>query len=234
MTQRFFVSSPIVGRSARLTGAEVQHATKAMRLRTGDSVILFDGSGSEFSARIGQTNKDSIDCEVTAKHPISRELSRSVVLCVALPKGERQRWLVEKTVELGVTTLVPLITQRGVAQPTDNAIARLRRTVVEASKQCGRNQLMEISPPCKLQQADFDSETSCLIAHPSSPPLAQAREYPGALAVAVGPEGGFTDDEVADAVESGWTECSLGPRLLRIETAVVAVAAWASLGPGEQ
>jgi len=229
MSDRFFVESPIVSDVARLTGAEAQHAAKAMRLKAGDSVVLFDGAGDEFSAQISQVSKSAVDCKIIEKHPVCRELSHDLILHVALPKGDRQRWLVEKAVELGVSQFVPLITERGVARPTNNALTRLRKTVIEACKQCGRNKLMQISNPCNLQQVQHQAGTQYILAHPGTPPLAMVRDRPGPISTAVGPEGGFSDHEVAEAVQAGWTPCSLGSRVLRVETAAVALATWASL-----
>ena len=113
--------------------------------------MLWDGSGAEFSAKVAQIGRSSVDLEVRQRHEIDRELSFSLTLGVALPKGDRQRWLVEKCTELGTTCLVPLITERGVAQPVEKALSRLERTVIETCKQCGRNRLMEIAPPSSLE-----------------------------------------------------------------------------------
>jgi 16S rRNA (uracil1498-N3)-methyltransferase len=160
---------------------------------------------------------------------VSRELTRPLTLAVALPKGERQKWLVEKATELGATRLVPLITERGVAQPVEAALDRLRRTVIEASKQCGRNRLMEIAAPvsaCALfSQASTADER--LIADPAGQPLAATAIGAGTgILAAIGPEGGFAPAELAAAREAGWQPVSLGPRILRIETAAIALAAW--------
>jgi 16S rRNA (uracil1498-N3)-methyltransferase len=147
MSDRFFVSPPIAGQRASLAGDEARHLTAVMRAKVGQEIVVFDGSGAEFTARIAATGKSTVDLEIVERQEISRELSVSVTLAVALPKGERQKWLVEKATELGVTRLVPLVTERGVAQPVEAALDRLRRSVIEASKQCGRNRLLEIDSP---------------------------------------------------------------------------------------
>src|SRR5438552_543339 len=134
MSERFFVSSPIVGDVAVLTGDESRHLSTVMRAATGDEITLFDGSGAEFSARVAAVRKGAVELSVVERREVSRELPFSLTLAVALPKGDRQKWLVEKTTELGVTRIVPLITDRGVAQPVESARDRLRRSVVEASK----------------------------------------------------------------------------------------------------
>src|SRR5205823_8730666 len=114
------------------------------------------------------------ELSIIERREVSRELSFSLTLAVALPKGERQKWLIEKATELGVTRLVPLVTERGVAQPVESALDRLRRSVIEASKQCGRNRLLEIAAPARVN--DFFSATPAIatrwIADPSGKALA--------------------------------------------------------------
>lgn len=228
MSRRFFVDSPITGENACLTGQEAQHLSKVMRAQIGDELILFDGSGAEFTARVDKITRSEVTLSIIERYAIDRELSFRLVVGVALPKGDRQRWLVEKLVELGVSELVPLITARSVAQPSGNALDRLRRAVVEASKQCGRNRLMEIEAERSLE-AFFSATSNAslrLIAHPPKTDEAASswRGYSDEVAVAIGPEGGFTDEEVRLSKQHGWQTTSLGSRILRTETAAVAIA----------
>jgi 16S rRNA (uracil1498-N3)-methyltransferase len=227
MSQRFFVESPIGDSStARLVEAETQHLAKVMRAKPGDEVTLFDDSGWEFTAHVSAIGKSAVDLNIVDRRQIDRELPHVLTLAVSLPKGDRQKVLVEKLVELGVTRLIPLDAQRGVAEGTPAALIRLRRQVIEASKQCGRNRLMEIAEPLSLPQLIKEtSEDEChVLAHPTGRPLSELPP-PTAATVAIGPEGGFTEDEVATAASSGWKIVSLGPRILRIETAALALAA---------
>lgn len=228
MSQRFFAESPIGDApSARLVEAEAQHLAKVMRAKLGDEVALFDGSGWEFTARVSGIGKAAVELEIVDRRQIDRELPHALTLAVSLPKGDRQKVLVEKLVELGVTRLVPLDTERSVAEGTPAALARLRRQVIEASKQCGRNRLMEIAEPLSLPQLPQHSPPPTerrVLAHPSDAPLRNSAAV-GPVIVAIGPEGGFTDDEVALAAGVGWEIVSLGPRILRIETAAIALAA---------
>ncbi|HEX5102258.1 MAG TPA: RsmE family RNA methyltransferase, partial [Pirellulaceae bacterium] len=132
MSERFYVEPPIDLPHVTLTGDEFRHLAAVMRARPGDEVTLFDGSGAEFAARIVHIGKREARLEIIERREVSRELPLELTLAVALPKGERQKWLVEKLTELGVTRLVPLVTERGVAQPTIGAVDRLRRSVIEA------------------------------------------------------------------------------------------------------
>lgn len=235
MPHRCFSDTPLEGSSATLAGAEAHHLLHVLRARSGDEVVLFDGSGAEFAARVEQTGRSTVELALLAKHEIDRELAVAVTLGVALPKGDRQKWLVEKLTELGVRRLVPLETERGVAQPVAAAIDRLRRSVIEASKQCGRNRLMEIAAAQSLANFLQQAEPTAArwFAHPGGIALGQLLEAyvqqdaPG-VCVAIGPEGGFTDAEAACATAAGWQLVGLGERILRIETAAVALAALAT------
>lgn len=191
----------------------------------GDEVTLFDGSGWEFTGRVSAIGKSAVELAVVERRPIDRELPHPLTLAVSLPKGDRQRVLVEKLVELGVTRLVPFDTQRSVAEATPAALVRLRRQVIEASKQCGRNRLMQIAEPLATGSllAQTPANQRRVLAHPAGKPLNESAAGPAV--VAIGPEGGFTDEEAAAAESAGWEITSLGPRILRIETAAIAAAA---------
>jgi 16S rRNA (uracil1498-N3)-methyltransferase len=136
--------------------------------------------------------------------------------------------MVEKLTELGVGRLIPLATTRGVAEATAGAQARLERGVIEACKQCGRNTLMEVAAGHTLDQllAAIPAGTYGLIAHPGGSPLnTGALRAATAVLALVGPEGGFTDDELVAADRSGLVRVSLGPHILRVETAAISLAA---------
>src|SRR5262249_38509824 len=155
-----------------------------------------------------------------------------LVLGLPLPKGDRQKWIVEKAVELGVTRLTPLVTERSVATHEKHAGAKLGRYVIEASKQCGRNRLMEIGESQSwvdwlvgpAREAAQGNRVQRLIGHPGGRALSSLK--PSAATptyVAVGPEGGLSEIEVAAAEKAGWQLVDLGPRILRIETAAFAL-----------
>lgn len=235
---RYYSDHPIDGSEVILAGPEAHHLAHVMRAKTGKRVVLFDGSGAEYLAEVKTIARGTVRLAILSRHEVDRELPIAITLGVALPKGERQKWLVEKAVELGVQRMIPLVTARSVAEPTAQALDRLRRHVIEASKQCGRNRLMEIAHSMRFTQFVEASGNALLrwIAHPGSAgsfatPL--VREVPHTLManpacgawMAVGPEGGFTDDEVAAALAAGWKPVDLGPRVLRVETAAVLLVA---------
>jgi 16S rRNA (uracil1498-N3)-methyltransferase len=237
MADRYFVESPIVSDRATLTRDEAHHLLHVMRAKAGQQATLFDGSGAEFLARVERLGRSEVELSVVERIERDCESPLELTLAVALPKGDRQRWLVEKAVELGVARLVPLETMRGVAQPVDKALARLRRTVIEASKQCGRNRLLEVSasqPFAAYCRSDCQPDGLRILAHPAGEAalseILRDRPEIRSLAAAIGPEGGWTDEESDLAHAHGWQSVRLGPRILRVETAALAIAAVVSGG----
>ena len=240
MLNRYFSQINIAADQVCLSGPEAHHLIHVMRAEAGTEVVLFDGTGSEFLAQVVRVGRGNVQLAIRARQNVDRELRSELTVAVALPKGDRQKWLVEKLVELGVTRLVPLVTQRSVAKPLPSALERLQRTVVEASKQCGRNRLMEIAAP-QLWPSLVEAASSVehpWLAHParengaSTPCQSAMRQAelggrPGPTLLAIGPEGGFTDEEVGRATAAGWHCVDLGPRILRIETAALLLVAWA-------
>jgi 16S rRNA (uracil1498-N3)-methyltransferase len=237
MSERYFVEQPITGSQARLLASEAHHLAHVMRGKPGQQVTLFDGRGGEYTAEIARVGRSEIELNVISHQAIERELSVRVTIGASLPKGDRQRWLIEKLVELGVSDFVPLVTARGVAQPTGGTLDRLRRAVIEAAKQCGRNRLMRIAEP--QSYSDFlrsqNLDAMRLLAHPHSAiPIGEwlrgTLSAPEAgISCAVGPEGGFTEEEVILARTAGWTTVDLGTRILRVETAAAVLATAAGL-----
>jgi 16S rRNA (uracil1498-N3)-methyltransferase len=234
MADRYFVEAPIDGARARLVGAEAHHLAHVMRAKAGDQVMLFDGSGAEFAARVERVGRSEIELVVLARSEVNREHSVAITLGAALPKQDRARWLVEKAVELGVRRLVPLATERSTERSTAASQARLQRSVIEASKQCGRNRLMEIAAPWDVAEflAAAPSDSLRLLAHPGAVAfrdvvgeLISAGAPPREVWLAIGPEGGLTDAEVEQAVKLGWRVVDFGPRILRVETAALTLVA---------
>jgi len=233
MGQRYFISSPVDSDHITLSGSEAHHLIHVMRAEIGDQLILFDGSGSQFSAEIQQLKKNSAELLICERQAIDLELPAQLTVATALPKGDRQKWLVEKLVELGTSCLIPLVTKRAVAKPVPQALSRLERSVVESSKQCGRNQLMKIGPPLTVAELieQTSPDTLRIVAHPEPPSGAKSMDEllssPAATetVLTIGPEGGWTDEEIERFTSSQWQVVGLGPRVLRMETAAIALVA---------
>jgi len=235
MARRCYSETPIDGDQATLDGSEAHHLLHVLRAAPGMSVTLFDGSGCEFNAEVTACKRSTVELAITERREVDRELPQPLVLGIALPKGDRQRWIIEKSVELGVTRLLPLVTERSEKQGGD----KLGRYVIEASKQCGRNRLMEIAEPVRWGDwlaTEGGAAPRRWVAHPTGAqptPAALAERHP--TLVAIGPEGGLSDAEVEAAAAAGWEVVGLGPRILRIETAALGLVACLTipLGAGE-
>jgi 16S rRNA (uracil1498-N3)-methyltransferase len=230
MSQRFYVNCPLQPGPVHIDGPEAHHLAAVCRLRPGDAVCLFNGDGREYPATVSAVQRRSITLQIERVESVNRELPTFIEMAVPLPKGDRAQFLVEKLTELGVARLVPLRTARSVVHPGETKQEKLRRWAIEASKQCGRNRLMEVMPLADWKNYSVGADLPQVrwLAHPVTAPSISAPPEPfseSRLAVAVGPEGGFTDEEVAAALSSGWQTLNLGPRILRVETAAIALAA---------
>lgn len=231
MTVRYFVPRlPADGGPIDLPESEVHHAAGVMRIRCGDPIVLFDGMGLQADAVIAGVSRRRIAC--VAEPAVMRHSAnpRQFELGIAMPKGDRAKELVERLTELGVDRLVPLQCDRSQRPVSPSAVEKWRRVSLESCKQCGRNMLMQIADPIAF--ADFigkprPSDSLSVIAHPAGGDLSELIDRCSAasqIVAAVGPEGGFTDDEVDAASSVGWHCVGLGPRIYRIETAAVVLA----------
>jgi 16S rRNA (uracil1498-N3)-methyltransferase len=230
MSERFYVNCVLRPGPVEVEGPEAHHLATVCRLRRGDAVCLFNGDGQEYHAEVTAVDRKRVVLEVRSAESPPRELPFFLELAVPLPKGDRAQFLVEKLTELGVNRLVPLRTSRSVVVPGEGKREKMERWVIEASKQCGRNRLMEIAPPADWAsyagRADLPKHR--WLAHPTGRKLA-TEIGAGPTAMAVGPEGGFTDEEIALGVNNCWELIALGPRILRVETAAISLAGWASI-----
>lgn len=230
MADRFFVDvPPPTAGEIVITGPDAHHMTAVRRFAAGDRVMLFCGDGNEYAAEVVGVGKKAVTLAVLGMDAVDREPPFPVVVASALPKGDRADYLIEKLVEVGATRFIPLSTSRAVVVPKEEKTGKFERAVIEASKQCGRNVLMAVEPACAfgglVRRADLPPLRLVLHTADGSP---VPQPNPSGVVFAVGPEGGFTPVEVADAAANGWRAARVGPRVLRVETAAVVAAAWAS------
>lgn len=232
MSDRFYTNSPLALGPVLLQGAEAHHLSAVCRLHPGDRVYLFNGDGRQYLAEIAACGRRHVDLNILAAERPDRELGFHLEVAAPLPKGDRGQFLIEKLTELGVTRFVPLRTRRSIARMAEDKLERWQRYVIEASKQCGRNVLMEVAPACDwsayCRRPDLPAVR--FVAHPGGTALLPP---PGTdCSLAVGPEGGFDEAEIAEAQAAGWQAISLGSRILRVETAAITLAAWSLRPPG--
>jgi 16S rRNA (uracil1498-N3)-methyltransferase len=223
MAERFYTNSALAVGPVLLQGPEAHHLATVCRFSPGEQVVLFNGDGQEYSAEVLSVNRKHVELEIRGVERPPRELEFRMEIAAPLPKGDRAHFLIEKLTELGVTDFVPLCTERSVVQPRETKLERLQRTVIEASKQCGRNVLMQVHALAKWSEYCRRRELPArkLLAHlGGNSPMTKDSAITDVCG-AVGPEGGFTDSEVEMAKAASWETVTLGPRVLRVETAAM-------------
>ena len=225
---RFYVellAEPVVN----LPEAEARHARQSRRLSAGDPVALFDGRGGQASGRIAACSPGQVSIAVESVTQVLRPRPL-LTLAFTPPKGPRQDTLIEKCTELGVAAFQPIETARSVAGASSHRVDKWQRTAIEAAKQAGLTWLPEIRKLLGFEKLlkEAPAHDAALIAVSSGAPildlLPQMRDAQSVLAL-IGPEGGWTDEEIARAIAAGALPVSLGPNILRIETAAIALAA---------
>jgi 16S rRNA (uracil1498-N3)-methyltransferase len=243
VTRRRFYAPPAAfaadEKSVTLSAEETRHARDVLRLQTGEEIFIFDGAGREFLCAVQSFNRNSMSLTVLAEvAPARPESPLDLTLAIALLKGEKFDLVIQKTTELGVKRIVPLDTERADIRWRDNdgsqkRVARWRRIALEAAKQTGRAYVPEIAEPVRSS----DLLSSNVAASPGAArlmfserdgtslletTLSFGAQMAGIIAL-VGPEGGWSDDEIAAARAGGWGIVTLGGRTLRAETAGIAI-----------
>lgn len=232
---RLFVDLPLAaGQTLDLPPGPTRHA-QVRRVQPGDELLLFDGRGGEWRARVLAMRRQAVQVQLQAFVDVDRELPLAVTLAVGMPANERMDWLVEKATELGVAALQPLLCERSVLRLDGERAERKREhwqaQAAAAAEQCGRTRVPRLRPVRRLadwlQDGDLPATRWLL-----SPLVSQGPQRPGAGAAVVllsGPEGGLTPDEESAAQAAGFVALQLGPRVLRAETAPLALLAWLGL-----
>ena len=211
-----------------LSAEEAHHAIHVLRLKVGDTVNVFDGRGHEAQARIAETTRDSVSVTIL-QHSNTAPLPCRTTLAQAIPKKSMDL-IVQKATELGVVSIVPLVSERSVVKLDEDSrrMDRWREIALEACKQCGNNWLPDIQPPQKARDfldspGRFDLKLIASLQPDSKPLKAILGEAakPSSLLILIGPEGDFTPAELGLAKSAGCLPLSLGPLVLRADTAAI-------------
>ena len=224
---RFFHEVPS-GDSLIINGPDAQHIRRALRMQPGEHLTVCDGQGTDYACQITAFEGEGVRLSVLSQAPSCTEPSLAVTLYQGLPKGDKMDWILQKVVELGVTAVVPVATRRSVARlegKADKKQERWQRIAAEAAGQCGRGMLPSVERPLSWSQA-----LSCLSGEPAlvfyeggGRPLRElVTPSTRRLSVFVGPEGGFDPEEIDAIRRQGGGVATLGPRILRCETAPLA------------
>jgi len=239
MARRRFYASQIAfaveGKSVTLGADEARHARDVLRLTCGDEVFVFDGEGREYRCAVMEVTSRTMTVDIAEEvEPAKPESRLDLTLGIALLKSEKFDLVVQKATELGVTRVVPLLTERAdvrIREPQDakRKLERWQRIALESAKQCGRARLMTIDEPVNFADALSEfrkTELGIMFAERSGEPLNETLGAKPAKSIAalIGPEGGWADEEIEQARASHWKIVTLGGRILRAETAAIAVA----------
>jgi 16S rRNA (uracil1498-N3)-methyltransferase len=236
-TNRFFIpASSLEGEQVRLDPEQSHQVCHVLRLKPGDTIVVLDDSGLEYDVTLTQVCLPQTLGQVTGKRRASGEPMTQLVLFQSLLSREKFEWVLQKGTEVGVARFVPVLTERGIVRAKlieERKLDRWRRIVVEAAEQSRRGRIPRIDQTIIFDEvishlADFDR---CLIAAPSAEAVTLWDALRGmgrgssSIGLMIGPEGGFTPEEVALACDKGALPIHLGPRVLRTETAAVVAAA---------
>ncbi|MFN2129607.1 MAG: 16S rRNA (uracil(1498)-N(3))-methyltransferase [Anaerolineae bacterium] len=245
MTQRFFVPSRSIADDVVIFGPDATHQLRVvLRLHSGAQVIVLDGSGMEYDVTIERMGRDTATGHIVSRHAAETEPRVKVTLYQSLLKGDRFEWVLQKGTELGVSQFVPVFAERTVVRGAawvEKRRDRLERIIREAAEQSCRGRLPDLGSALSFEEACVDSAA----AHDLSilPAVAagggglatalQARSQIERVALLVGPEGGFAPEEIALAEGHGLHVVTLGPRILRAETAGIVAPALVLYALGE-
>lgn len=239
MAPRFYIEQePVVGQRMVLPQAASHHAIRVLRLAPGDTITLFTGKKGEFSAQIAEHSKHSTTVTINQYLDITRESPLKIELAQAICANEKMDWIVQKAVEMGVTRIQPITTTRSLIRlSSERASKRLlhwQKIIIAACEQCGRNHIPDIQPIQSFnhwldqKKTCHTDQNTCFILSPTAQARLKAMPEPKAdtqLTLAIGPEGGFTPDEEAAAIQAKFTPIQLGQRILRTESAALATIA---------
>lgn len=232
---RFYCPAPIApNRTMALPADLAHHAIRVLRLASGTPIVLFDGLGGQYPARLTIDGKTGV-VEVGARQEVEVELAGELILVQGIVSGDKMDWIIEKAVELGASRLVPVAARRSVPLLKGERLEKRRlhwaRVVQAASEQCGRNRLMRIDAPRTLDdylgEPGTPAPDQILCCHPDADKALSQALAPTAhrIALLVGPEGGWSEDELAVAAAHQIQLVRFGARVLRTETAGLALLA---------
>ena len=234
---RFYCPTPLATCLALSLPAGAARHVQVLRLQPGDVITLFNGEGGEFDATVTRMGRSDVDVEVGAHHAVEREAARAVHLLAGITANERMDWLVEKATELGVASITPLVAERSVlklkGERAEKKLAHWQGVAVAAAEQCGRNRVPTVHPALTLTEwvkKAPPGERWVLSLSEGTQSLAKMQGQAAGLpmtpvTVLSGPEGGLSPTEEAAALAAGFAPVTLGPRVLRAETAPLAVLA---------
>ena len=242
LTRVYVDTALIPGSFVELPPETASHLARVLRARSGDELILFNGDGREFNGAIETVRGSRVSASVGDGRLVDRESPLAITLVQCVPRGDRMDFIVQKATELGVTRIVPVLSQRSVVRldksQAESKAVHWRAVAVSACEQCGRNRLpvIEAAQPLLnyLGEASPGTGPRLVLEPESAPQMGTLAPGPGGAAdaattsaeIAIGPEGGFASEELEAFRVAGFSQVGLGPRVLRAETAAIAAVVW--------
>ena len=225
---RLYHPEPInVDSELALSADAAHHVVNVLRLKNGHPVVLFNGDGNEYPATIIVAQRRQVIIEIDSRLAIDPQSTLPLHLGQGVSKGDRMDLVLQKATELGATTITPITTERCTVKLDESRwqkkIAQWQKIIQGACEQCGRNTLPELKPVVSLKDwlAESTTQTRLVLAPGSQQRLTELTANQSGFRLLIGPEGGLSDSEVHQSQEAGFTACSLGPRILRTETAAI-------------
>ncbi len=215
------------GETISLPRDKAHHLSQVLRMRSGDAIKLFNDSGYEFDSIIVGLTKKNTEVKIGKSYQVDNESLLNITLCLAISRAQHMDLSIQKAVELGVNKIVPVMSEfsnvKLQGSRVQNKLTHWQNIIINATEQCGRNRLTQLLNPVSFSEClTLDALTTRLILHPGSQQaMPEITVDNNQLILMVGPEGGFNDVEVNEAIEKDYIPISLGPRILRTETAVI-------------
>lgn len=234
ITTRLFVPLPLAAnQTVCLEGEQARYLGRVMRMRIGDTIVVFDGSSGEYPAEIVEIAKQRVLVELGDERARDVESPLTIHLVQGVSRGERMDFVVQKSTELGVNRITPVLTERSVVRLDHKRSGKRQlhwtRIAQNACEQCGRNLVPQIDQPVALSewldQEPSADEARLLLRPGAEQSIKNIGRSPTSLTILIGPEGGLSDTEYEKALYAGFEAVALGPRILRTETAALAALA---------
>lgn len=228
MSKFFIDKNQITDTGIEITGSDVNHIAKVLRAKVGDELLICDGEGLNYDVVIESISKDSIITKIIRSYPCKTEPEVKVTLYQGLPKQGKMEWIIEKCTEIGVHTIVPVQMSRSVVKLTEEQarkkLERWQKTAEAAAKQCGRGQIPRVTMPITISDITTENAPEFLLLpyedeQANDVKTALTCEKKPSAGIFIGPEGGFTSEEIEQLKAIGAKTVTLGPRILRTETA---------------
>ncbi len=232
LTRLFVPAALPPGAVIELPADAATHVAKVLRARSGDALVLFNGDGREAAAVVDAVRGSRVSVAVGESSPVDRESPLAVTLLQCVPRGDRMDMIVQKATELGVARIVPILSQRSLVRldgrQADAKCLHWRAVATSACEQCGRNRLPVIDAPRRLRDylGAAPADGLRLLLDPEAAAYGDRETRNDAVEVAIGPEGGFSEEETEAFRVTGFQAVRLGPRVLRAETAAIAALVW--------